>query len=71
MAANMKWKLYTRDDNVRPPAVGSEEYDSRERALQAACGKRKAAHLAVLYIEEPDGEQILPAAIRQWCERHE
>jgi hypothetical protein len=31
------WKLWTRDENVQPAAVGSDKFDTDKRALEKAC----------------------------------
>ena len=50
------WNLFTRDQNVSPPMEGSNEYESREKALRAACQSMKQVRVTVLYIEGPNGE---------------
>jgi hypothetical protein len=53
------WKLSTRDENVQPPAVGSDEFDSDKRALEKACDLiRRSVHVKVLYIEKPNGDRF-------------
>jgi hypothetical protein len=61
------WKLYTKNENVRPPADETTHYRSKEEALRAACDQMKVAHVAVLYIEGPDGEMVDSPAITTWC----
>ena len=66
----MNWKLFTRDDNVRPPIVESAQHDSKDDALEAACdcGRRgHQHHIAVLYSEGPNGERIESKDIAAWC----
>jgi hypothetical protein len=71
VAPPMKWKLFTRDDNVRPPIVGSAQHDSKDDALEAACDYgRQGHHIAVLYIEGPNGERIESKDIAAWCKLH-
>jgi hypothetical protein len=52
----------------QPPEIGFHTYDSRDEALRAACDKMKVAHVAVLYIEGPNGERIEQDAIKRWCD---
>jgi hypothetical protein len=67
----MKWKLFTRDEKVSPAVVSSGPHDSKEDALKAACEligpPIKQLHVKVLYIEEPDGNQIGLEKIQEWC----
>jgi hypothetical protein len=66
----MKWKLFTRDENVRPPIEGfePEQHESKDAALQEACALiRMRLHTKVVYIEEPDGNRIYSAEIEAWC----
>jgi hypothetical protein len=63
------WKLWTRDENVQPPALGSDEFDTDKRALEKACDLiRRSVHLKVLYIEKPNGDRFELEAIRHWCD---
>ena len=63
------WKLWTRDENVQPPGVGSDEFDSDKRALEKACDLiRRSLHVKVLYIEKPNGDRFELDAIRAWCD---
>ncbi len=66
LQAGMKWKLYTRDANVAPPAEGHYPYDTREDALNAACNI-KGRRLEVLHIIGPNNERIEADEIRSWC----
>ncbi len=64
----MKWKLWTRNENNRPPDKGFDQFDSKEAALERACDIIKHQwHVKVLYIEGPNGERIEYAAIETWC----
>ncbi len=55
----MKWKLWTRNENIMPATTESEQHDSKDAALERACDIiRHQRHVAVLYIEGPDGERI-------------
>jgi hypothetical protein len=55
----IKWKLFTRDENASQPLEGSEQHDSEDAALERACDIiRHQRHVAVLYIEGPNGERI-------------
>jgi hypothetical protein len=64
----MKWKLFTRDENLSPPLKGSEQCDSKDAALEMACDIiRQQRHVAVLYIEGPDGERIKAVEIAALC----
>ena len=72
----VKWKLHTRGENFSPPVEGSGQYDSKDAALERACGLiRQQLHVKVLYIEGPNGERIDSADIAEWCKaraaRHE
>jgi hypothetical protein len=65
----MKWKLFTRDENIRPPIEGFErqQHESKNAALQEACALiRMRLHTRVVYIEEPDGNRIFPTEIAAW-----
>ena len=60
----MKWKLWTRNENIMPATTESEQHDSKDAALERACDIiRHQRHVAVLYIEGPDGERIEAADI--------
>ena len=66
----MKWKLYTQNENIRPPVAGFEpkEHDSEEDALKEACHLMATQlHRKIIYIERPNGEQICSAEIEAWC----
>jgi len=67
----MKWKLWTRDEKASPPVVSSEQHDSKEDALEAACEligpPIRQLHVKVLFIEEPDGSRIGFKQIEAWC----
>jgi hypothetical protein len=66
----MKWKLWTRDENVRPPIEGFEpdQHGSKDAALEEACALiRMRLHTKVVYIEEPNGNRIDSAEIEAWC----
>ena len=64
----MKWKLWTRNENIMPATTESEQHDSKDAALERACDIiRHQRHVAVLYIEGPDGERIEAADISWWC----
>jgi hypothetical protein len=63
----MKWKLWTRNENIRPAVVASEEHDSRDKALEAACDRMKQRHVKVLHIEGPNGQRIEYPEIEKWC----
>ena len=66
-AAAMKWKLHIRDETVRPPVEWSEQYDSKDAALERACELiRQQPPVKVLYIEGPNGERIDSAEIHAW-----
>ena len=67
MGTPVKWKLWTRNDNVRPALEASEEHDSRDKALEAACDRMKQRHVKVLHIEGPNGQRIDSATIEAWC----
>jgi hypothetical protein len=63
------WKLWTRDENVQPPAVRSDEFDTDKRALERACDLvRHSAYVKVLYIEKPNGDRFEFDAIKRWCD---
>jgi hypothetical protein len=63
------WKLWTQDENVQPPAVGSDEFDSDKRALEKACDLiTRSVHVKVLYIEKPNGDRFELDAIKAWCD---
>ena len=63
------WKLWTRDENVQPPALGSDEFDTDKRALEKACDLiRRSIHVKVLYIGKPNGDRFGLEAIRHWCD---
>jgi hypothetical protein len=65
------WKLWTRDENVQPPAVGSGEFDSDKRALEKACDLiTRSVHVKVLYIEKPNGDRFELAAIKACRDAH-
>jgi hypothetical protein len=71
----MKWKLWTQDETVSPAVVSSEPHDSKQDALDAACEligpPIRQLHVKVLYIEEPDGNQIGFEKVQAWCKaRH-
>jgi len=60
----MKWKLWTRNENIMPATTESEQHDSKDAALERACDIiRHQRHVAVLYIEGADGERIEAADI--------
>jgi len=60
----MKWKLWTRNENIMPATTESEQHDSKDAALERACDIiRHQRHVAVLYIKGPDGERIEAADI--------
>jgi hypothetical protein len=64
----VKWKLHIRDEAVRPPVEWSEQYDSKDTALERACELiRQQPHVKVLDIEGPNGEPIDAAGIEAWC----
>jgi hypothetical protein len=66
----MKWKFWTRDENVRPPIEGFEpnQHESKDAALEEACALiRMRLHTKVVYIEEPDGNRIEFETIEAWC----
>jgi hypothetical protein len=66
----MKWKLFTRNENSRPPDEGSNQYDSEDAALKSACEIIKhqlSMHVQVLYVEGPNGERIDSPKIAEWC----
>ena len=68
------WKLWTRDENVQPPAVGSDEFDSDKRALERVCDLiRHSVHVKVLYIEKPSVRpvRISSAGATRIPRRHE
>jgi hypothetical protein len=53
------WKLWTRDENVQPPTVGSDEFDSDKRALERACDLiRHSVHVKVLHIEKTERRPV-------------
>jgi hypothetical protein len=53
------WKLWTRDENVQPAAVRSDEFDTDKRALERACHLvRHSAYVKVLYIEKPNRRPV-------------
>jgi hypothetical protein len=63
------WKLWTRDENVEPPAVGSDKFDTDKRALEGACDLiRHSGRVKVLYIEKPNGDRFEFDAIKRWCD---
>ena len=64
----MKWRLFFQDNNSVPVGRQWGDYDSKEAALRAACGMIKVARVSVLYIENPDGNEIGAAMIREWCD---
>jgi hypothetical protein len=51
--------------------VSSEQHDSKEDALEAACEligpPIRQLHVKVLYVEGPNGERIEYAEIEAWC----
>lgn len=64
----MKWKLWTRNENIRPPDEGADEYDSEDAALERACGIiRRRWHIKVLRIEGPEGKLIEAEEIAALC----
>jgi len=69
----VKWKLYTRDEDRRPPVVGPEikqhdlKTDALEEAWQLMYGPTRQPHTKVLYIEGPNGERIEAGEIEAWC----
>jgi hypothetical protein len=71
----MKWKLWTRDETAILAVVSSEQLDSKQDALEAACGligpPIRQLRVKVLYIEEPDGKRISFEEIEAWCKRIE
>jgi hypothetical protein len=53
------WKLWTRDENVQPAAVRSDEFDTDKRALERACHLvRHSTYVKVLYIEKPNRRPV-------------
>jgi hypothetical protein len=64
----MKWKLWTRYENISPPDEGSEQFDSEGAARERACYIfRRQSHVKILRIEGPNGERIEAAEILAWC----
>ena len=63
----MKWRLFFQNNNSVPVRRQWGDYDSKEAALRAACEKLNVTRVTVLYIEEPDGNEIGAAAIKEWC----
>ncbi len=69
----VKWKLYTRDEDRRPPVVGPEikqhdlKTDALEEAWQLMHSPIRQPHTKVLYIEGPNGERIEAGEIEAWC----
>jgi hypothetical protein len=69
----MKWKLLTRDENIRPAIerFEREQHESKDAALQEACALiRMRVHTKVIYIEEPDGNRIYSDEIEAWRPPH-
>jgi hypothetical protein len=63
------WKLWTQDENVQSPAVGSDEFDSDKRALEKARDLiRRSVQVRVLYIEKSNGDRFELDAIKAWCD---
>lgn len=64
----MKWKLYTRNENIKPITEGSEPFDSKEAAMAAACNRMPLpTHVSIVRIEGPNGERIESKEIVEWC----
>jgi hypothetical protein len=63
------WKLWTNNENVRPPIESAAEFETREQALRRACDLiRKSAHVKPLRIEQPnDAPDITLDDIKLWC----
>ena len=63
----MKWKLWTQNEII---GKGFDEYDSKDAALERACGIiRHQRRVKVLYIEEPDGKRIEHEETEAWCKK--
>jgi hypothetical protein len=63
----VKWKLWTRNENMRPLFEAFEVFDSKDAALEKACDIiRHQRHVKVLHIEKPDGSSIEFEDIVAW-----
>lgn len=64
----MGWKLFTRDEGIRPPGEGSDDHDSKDAAMRRACDIiQHQRHVKIDRIEGPNGEQIGIEEIEAWC----
>jgi hypothetical protein len=61
-----QWRLFFQNNSKLPARRQWGDYDSKEASLRAACHMMKVV-IAVLYIEDPDGNEIGAAMIREWC----
>jgi hypothetical protein len=68
--ATMSWRLKTEDEKVDKPLSYTDEFTSKEEALNTAyeyC--TLVLYRRVLHIEGPNGERIEQPEIAEWCSK--